>query len=107
MLLTDASGHVNVNGKLSPSFAIRRGVRQGCPLAPYLFLIVAEVLNFMVKEQARVEAIQGIQLPFDRQKILLQYADDTTLILRGEEILVRHMILTLDTFCNASGIIFN
>lgn len=95
LLLTDATGHINVNGKLSPSFPIQRGVRQGCPLAPYLFLVVAEVLNSMIKEQAKVGAIQGIHLPFDRQQILLQYADDTTLSLQREERSVKQPFLLL------------
>lgn len=85
LLFVGASGQVNVNGKLSPAFDIERGVRQGCPLAPYLFFIVAEVLNTIFKRNAKLGLIRGIQLPCDRQQILLQYADDTSLILRGEE----------------------
>ena len=48
LLFHDASVCVKLNGKPSPYFPIQRGVQQGCPLAPYLFLIVAEVLNAMV-----------------------------------------------------------
>lgn len=47
LLLLDASASVKVNGNVSDIFPIGRGVRQGCPLAPYLLLIVAEVLNVM------------------------------------------------------------
>jgi hypothetical protein len=34
---------------ITKAFKIKRGVRQGCPLAPYLFILVDEVLNFMVE----------------------------------------------------------
>jgi hypothetical protein len=37
-------------------------VHQGCPLAPYLNLIIAEALNAMVKEELEVGQIQGIKL---------------------------------------------
>jgi hypothetical protein len=31
-------------------FCIKRGVKYGCPLAPYLFTLVVEVFSFMVKK---------------------------------------------------------
>jgi hypothetical protein len=48
LLFQDAAVCVKVNGSPSESFTINRGVNKGYPLAPYLFLIVAEVLNRMV-----------------------------------------------------------
>jgi hypothetical protein len=47
---------VNVNEKLTHCFQITRGVRQGCSLAPYLFIIVGEALNNRIKE-AMVEGL--------------------------------------------------
>jgi hypothetical protein len=44
---------VVVNGKAFEAFATERGVRQGCPLAPYLFLIVRETFNATVNEDLR------------------------------------------------------
>jgi hypothetical protein len=39
---------------------VQQGVRQGCPLTSYLFLIVGEVLNFCVQKEALCSRIQGI-----------------------------------------------
>jgi hypothetical protein len=40
-----------MNGKASKALVIERGVRQGCPLAPYLLLIVGEALNVKIYEE--------------------------------------------------------
>jgi hypothetical protein len=49
MLLHDATSSVVINGEPTKPFPVQRGVRQGCPLAPYLFLVVAETLNRAAK----------------------------------------------------------
>jgi hypothetical protein len=40
---------MRVNGVLSPSFKTIRGIRQGDPISPYLFLLCAEALTSMLK----------------------------------------------------------
>ena len=107
LLFQDASASVKLNGSPSPAFAIERGVRQGCPLAPYLFLIIAEVLNAMVKRGTEHEDIKGIKLLGNREQVTAQYADDTSFTLAGEEEPVRNLIHTLNTFCLASGLVLN
>ena len=44
LFYTDVQSAVNVNGYLSPFFSLSRGVRQGCPLSPLLYVLVSEVL---------------------------------------------------------------
>lgn len=107
LLFTDATNHVNVNGSLSPAFQLNRSVRQGCPVASYLFLIVSEALNALIKNQVDAGLIKGISLPIGRQQVLLQYADNTGLTLQGEQDSVQHLITTLQVFCKASGLDLN
>ncbi len=38
------------NGNITKSFKIERGIKQGCSLPPYLFIMVATIFNFMVKK---------------------------------------------------------
>jgi hypothetical protein len=45
LLFAGARAKVGVNLGYTQYFSICQGVRQGCPLAPYLFLITGEVLN--------------------------------------------------------------
>lgn len=63
LLFYDAKAAVKVNGSQSSLLSIERGVRQGCPLAPYLFLIVAEALNATVKSGVSSGTVKGIKFP--------------------------------------------
>jgi hypothetical protein len=108
LLFIDAEVCVKVNGSLSDSFSIKRGVRQGCPVAPYLFIIAAKVLNIMVMTEMEAGRVKGIELPFsNRQQIIAQYVHNTSFTLRGEEESVRNLIYLLETFCAASGLVLN
>lgn len=83
LLFTSAKVCVNINGIPSKSFMIERGVRQGCPLASYLFLIAVNVINTMFMKEARMVIIKRIQLPTEqRQQIMAQYPNHNSLILR-------------------------
>ena len=79
LFYTDISSCVQNNGIDRPlTFSsLSGGVRQGCPLSPYLFILCAEVLGNSVRNDTR---IQGIKV-LDTQCKLSQYADDTTFIL--------------------------
>lgn len=48
--LSSASMSVFVNGSPTEEFNLERGVRQGDPLPPFLFILAAEGLNVMVQE---------------------------------------------------------
>ena len=50
LTLVDEEASININGRISPSFRIERGVRQGCPLAPFLFLILGEALHASIRQ---------------------------------------------------------
>ena len=51
---------VNVNGHVSSYFSLSRGVRQGCPLSPLLYVMVAEVLACNIRSHPD---ISGLSLP--------------------------------------------
>ena len=67
------------NGLTTDYFALERGVRQGDPLSPYLFVVVVETLAIAIQQTT---AIKGITISKEETK-LLQYADDTTAVLSG------------------------
>ena len=63
------------NGWASNFFVLNKGVTQGCPLSPYLFILSVEVLANTIREKIE---IRGITVK-DEEIKLSQYADDTTL----------------------------
>ena len=70
---TETSSCVLNNGHFSPFFNLSRGVRQGDPLSPYLFIIVVELMAIALKN---TRDVHGIKL-FNTDYLLGQYADDT------------------------------
>ena len=79
IVYTDIHSCVLNNGWLSAKIKLDRGVRQGCPLSPLLYCLVAETLGQAIR---RDDSIRGIPIPgVNKQSKVSQYADDTTLIL--------------------------
>lgn len=91
---------INVNGYLSPFFGLSRGVRQGCPLSPLLYVLVSEVLAVNIRCNPR---ISGLRLP-DSTVLspISQYADDTSLILTSDDS-IEAVFETYALFERASG----
>ena len=58
---------------MSESFYLKRGCRQGDPISPYIFILCAEILGKMIKQNKN---IKGIKIRDEEYK-LSQYADDT------------------------------
>ena len=53
---------VLVNGSPSSFLPASRGIRQGCPLSPLLFILVIEGLNLLIEEAKRQGKIKGIKI---------------------------------------------
>lgn len=76
--LKSASISVLINGSPSSEFFPQRGLRQGDPLAPFLFNIVAEALTGLVREAVNKNLFRGFTVGSSNVDIsILQYADDT------------------------------
>ena len=46
------------NGIASSPFYLERGCRQGDPLSPYIFILCAEILSLLVKNDPRVKGLE-------------------------------------------------
>ncbi|MCO5573137.1 hypothetical protein L7F22_026902 [Adiantum nelumboides] len=76
-LYRSSSAAVTIGGHVGRNFALSRSVRQGCPLAPYLFLFFAETMALYLR--GRTPQIRGLHMPVDVSPDLVEqdYVDDT------------------------------
>jgi len=99
VLYTNPESCFNVNGELTRFIFIMRGVRQGCPRSLLLYILVAEALGLAIKACPN---IKGFQMPGYDPIPVLQYADDTNLIVQNIES-INAALQIFDTYCKATG----
>ena len=51
-----------INGNISQSFTPRKGLRQGEPLSPYLFLFCANILSLALMKVENQQRIKGVKI---------------------------------------------
>ena len=101
--LTTANFVVLINGTPSKFFSASRGIRQGCPLSPLLFILVIEGLNLLISDARDHGLIRGIKVSYSLVLRHLLFVDDV--ILLGTSTLQEWIAfdVILSTFCKASG----
>ncbi len=102
MIYNNVDSAVLNNGSTCNYFKLERGVRQGCPLSAYLFILSIEVLANNIRNN---KDIKGIIVDNTEIKIGL-LADDITLIIK-ELNTVENTIKTLKLFHKCSGLKIN
>ena len=91
------------NGFMSESFSLKRGCRRGDPISPYLFVLTAEILGHMIRNNQHIQGIKIDNIVFK----LSQYADDTQIFLDGSERSLRETLNVLNQFYSMSGLKIN
>ncbi|GKU98550.1 hypothetical protein SLEP1_g11542 [Rubroshorea leprosula] len=99
---------VLLNGSPTRQFTVLRGLRQGDPLSPFLFLIIAEGINGLVSKAIQNGLLERVEVGLRGFKVShLQYADDTLLFGEATEENVWAMKGILRTFELVSGLKIN
>jgi hypothetical protein len=92
-----------IDGETTEFFSVSRGVRQGCPLSPLLYVLVAETIASAIRAD---RFIDSYILPNGRSVKLCQYADDTSVIVTTD--LALNALFNLFTrYEKASGVKLN
>ena len=99
---------IKINDDMGSFFQTKKGLRQGDPLSPLLFNIVADMLAILVSRARENGQIEGV-VPhlIDGGLSILQYADDTIIFLENDMEQAKKLKLLLCAFEELSGLKIN
>ena len=90
-----ANFSILINGTPSNFFCSTRGLRQGDPLSPYLFLLVMEILSQLLFRARSGGYIEGFKVGnsngVGRDLLHLLFTDDTLLFCKANSVQVRYL----------------
>lgn len=102
--VTTVNFAVLINGKPGRCCKPMRGLRQGDPLSPYLFIIISEVLSLLMRNAADLGFLEGIKISKDGLTLShLLFADDTLIFLNANRSNCINVVKLLEAYCHASG----
>lgn len=105
--ITSVSFSVLINGSASPFFHAGRGLRQGFPLSPLLFLMVAEGLSRALEDAKNKGLIHGVQISPNLQITHLLFVDDVLMYGSSSEREAGRLREILSLFSKATGMEVN
>jgi hypothetical protein len=99
---------VVVNGQPVGKIVPTRGIRQGDPISPYLFLICAEALSSLLQHVERTGSITGVPTS-NRGPCLshLFFANDSLLLCKANSVEWQHIMRLLEKYECVSGLKLN
>ncbi|CAO2192714.1 unnamed protein product [Urochloa humidicola] len=106
--VTTVRYRVRFNGVLLDTIQPTRGLRQGDPLSPYLFLFVADGLSKVLQHASTEGHIQGLRVCRRAPEVThLLFADDSLLFFRAVEEQAERVKEALQKFCRGTGQLIN
>lgn len=102
--VTIVSFSIKFNGELLNYFQPTRGLRQGDPLSPYLFILMANALSNLIHQALNMEHLKGIQ--FNRFCTTLShffFADDAIFFLDAKLMDCQNLSNIISQYCLATG----
>ncbi|KAJ0433988.1 putative RNA-directed DNA polymerase [Helianthus annuus] len=107
-VLESARSAVLVNGSPTFDFECHKGLRQGDPLSPFIFLIIMEAFSRLLDRSCSAGNFKGVQLPNGGPVIShLLYADDALIIGEWSDEIIRMVARILRVFYACSGLKIN
>lgn len=96
--------NILINGNKSGVFNPSRGLRQGDPLSPYLFIMCSEYLSRLILKKKRLGEIHGVKVDKNSPAIShIIYADDLIIMGRTNARKAVEIRECFETYCEWSG----
>ena len=106
--VSSASMSILLNGSPLRPFKMERGLRQGDPLSPYLFILVSEVLIHFLKKAHDMNMIEAVTIGKAKVSLKhLQFADDIIFFTPKNPSCIINYFRILDIFALMSGLALN
>jgi hypothetical protein len=101
--VTSVRYNVRFNSMETDIFTPTRGLRQGDPLSPYLFLIVAEGLSCMIRGAEERGDLEGVKVCRDAPTVShLLFADDSLILMQADKKNADCLANILTRYCASS-----
>lgn len=97
-----------INGIPIEFFQSSRGLRQGCPLFPFLYIIMTDTLSRTLDTKRQERTLTGLQISKGIKSINHSLFADDTLLLGGSScIIAKRLKKIIDNFLEVSGSLLN
>ncbi|GKE26752.1 reverse transcriptase domain, reverse transcriptase zinc-binding domain protein [Tanacetum coccineum] len=94
-----------MNGSPSDEFGLERGIRQGDPLSPFMFILASKGLNVIVNEAVENDIFRGVKVGTNNVTVShLQYADDNIFFGEWSKENTKALMCVLKCFEEVSGL---
>ncbi|GJZ53263.1 RNA-directed DNA polymerase, eukaryota [Tanacetum coccineum] len=105
--LKSSRGSILVNGSPTEEFQFFKGLKQGDPLSPFLFILIMESLHLSFQRVIDAGLFKGINLNHSLCLSHMFYADDAVFVGQWSDGNINTLIHVLDCFYHASGLRIN
>jgi hypothetical protein len=105
--VTTTTFDILINGEPTNFFKSGRGLRQGCPLSPLLFILVMEGLSLALKRSQDEGTLTGIKVSILIRILHLLFVDDILIMSKASIDEWQEINRILTVFCSATGLLIN
>jgi hypothetical protein len=98
---------ININGEMHGFFQATRGIRQGDPLSPYLFVLAMEGLTGIINQSVQGSAFKYHWRCKPTKLTHICFADDLMLFCHADPDSIMVLKSSLDKFSTLSGLTIN